>query len=54
MTLVEMSDGRKTIIRVRPDKVELMQSKGWAVVAEPAEVPAPPADDDAPVALEEE
>ena len=53
MTLVEMSDGRDTVIGVRPDKVELMESKGWAVVVKPIEVPAPPADDDAPVALEE-
>jgi hypothetical protein len=53
MTLIEMSDGAATVIRVRADKVELMESKGWAVVAEPAEVPEPPADDDAPVALEE-
>lgn len=54
MTLIEMSDGAATVIRVRPDKVQLMESKGWAVVAEPIEAPAPePADDDAPVALED-
>jgi len=53
MTLVEMSDGRETVIRVRPDKVELMQSKGWTVVVQPIETPEPPADDDAPVALED-
>jgi len=54
MTLIEMSDGAATIIRVRPDKVELMESKGWAVVVEPVEVPEiVPADDDAPVALED-
>jgi hypothetical protein len=53
MTLIEMSDGAATIIRVRPDKVELMESKGWSVVGEPTEPPAPPVDDDAPVALED-
>ena len=54
MKLIPMSDGAATIIRVRPDKVELMKSKGWTVVVEPAEVPEPiPADDDAPVALED-
>jgi hypothetical protein len=53
MTLIEMSDGAATVIRVRADKVELMESKGWAVVVEPAEVPESPADDDAPVALED-
>ena len=53
MTLIEMSDGAATVIRVRPDKVQLMESKGWAVVVEPVEVPDPPADGDAPVALED-
>ena len=54
MSLIEMSDGAATVIKVRADKVELMESKGWSIVGEPAEPPAPPVDDDAPVALEEE
>lgn len=55
MTLIEMSDGAATVIKVRADKVELMESKGWSVVGEPSDPePAPPVDDDAPVALEEE
>lgn len=53
MTLIEMSDGAATVIKVRADKVELMKSKGWSVVGEPIEPPAPPVDDDAPVALED-
>jgi len=53
MTLIEMSDGAATVIKVRADKVELMESKGWSVVGEPVEPPAPPVDDDAPVALED-
>lgn len=53
MTLIEMSDGASTVIKVRADKVELMESKGWSIVGEPSEPPAPPVDDDAPVALEE-
>lgn len=54
MSLIEMSDGAATVIKVRADKVELMESKGWSIVGEPTEPPAPPVDDDAPVALEEE
>ena len=54
MSLIEMSDGAATVIKVRADKVELMESKGWSIVGEPGEPPAPPVDDDAPVALEEE
>lgn len=53
MTLVEMSDGAATVIRVRADKVQLMESKGWSIVGKPTEPPAPPVDDDAPVALED-
>jgi hypothetical protein len=53
MTLIEMSDGAATVIKVRADKVELMESKGWSIVGEPTEPPAPPVDDDAPVALED-
>lgn len=53
MSLIEMSDGAGTVIRVRADKVQLMESKGWSIVGEPSEPPAPPVDDDAPVALEE-
>ena len=54
MSLIEMSDGAATVIKVRADKVELMESKGWSIVGEPSEPPAPPVDDDAPVALEDE
>lgn len=57
MTLIEMTDGAATVIRVRADKVQLMESKGWSIVGEPTEPPAPEpvdVDDDAPVALEEE
>ena len=53
MTLIEMSDGAATVIKVRADKVELMESKGWSIVGEPTEPPAPPVDDDAPVAMED-
>lgn len=57
MTLIEMGDGAATIIRVRRDKVELMESKGWSIVGEPSDPePAPEpvdVDDDAPVALED-
>lgn len=53
MTLIKMSDGAATVIRVRADKVQLMESKGWSIVGEPTEPPAPPVDDDAPVALED-
>lgn len=56
MTLIPMTDGAATVIRVRADKVQLMESKGWSIVGEPTEPPAPEpvdVDDDAPVALED-